>query len=422
MSNIEQLYELFRSYPRVTTDSRNIEAGSIFFALHGASFDGNDYALDALDKGAEYAVVDRADIAEQSDRLILVDDTLSALQDLARLHRQELNIPIIAITGSNGKTTTKELVAATLSTPYHIYATKGNFNNHIGVPLTLLSMDNSIEIGVVEMGASSQGEIALLCSIAEPNYGVITNIGRAHLDGFGGVEGIKRAKGELFKWLAESGGKAFVPQEDENILSIAAQYPTLEQIQYSYSLSNGVDSNLHGDYNLKNIATAMAISSKLGVSKIFAHQAISRYQPTNNRSQRVEGESNIIIADCYNANPSSMEAAILNFKSSSFDSCAKGKILILGDMLELGEWSNSEHTHIIELATSCNPRAVYLVGDNFRQSYLSLQSEDKRVKLFDSAATLNKFLRRSRPSSSAILIKGSHSIGLESTIEVVARY
>lgn len=415
----EQIYQLFRDYPKITTDSRAIESGSIFFALHGPSFDGNNYALDAIEKGAAYAVVDRADIALQSDKLLLVSDTLEMLQSLARHHRQELNIPIVAITGSNGKTTTKELVAAALSSQYRVYATRGNLNNHIGVPLTLLSMDSSVEIGVVEMGASAQGEIALLCSIAEPNYGVITNIGRAHLEGFGGEEGIRCGKGELFEWLSRSEGTAFVPSDDDVIVEIANRYQSLKVISYSYSLADGVKSQLEGEYNLKNIATALSIASKMGVSRIFAHEAIARYNPTNNRSQLIEGESNTIIADCYNANPSSMEAAISNFIGRAFDDCSRGKIFILGDMLELGEWSSAEHIRVIEHALSSEAESIWLVGKEFKASYDMMDTKDVRVVLFPSISELLSFVEQAKPTLYAILVKGSHSIGLEKIIQVI---
>ncbi len=420
MSSVESIYELFSSYPKITTDSRNIERDSIFFALHGVSFDGNDYALQAIERGAAYAVVDRTELASQDDRLIVVEDTLVALQELALLHRQRLAIPIVAITGSNGKTTTKELLAATLATNYSVFATKGNLNNHIGVPLTLLSMDRRVEVGIVEMGASAQGEIALLCSIAQPNYGVITNIGRAHLEGFGGVEGIKRGKGELFEWLSKSEGVAFIPEEDSIIQDIAARFSSLQQLRYSYSLSEGVESNLEGEYNLKNIATAIAISSKLGASRIFIHKAISKYIPTNNRSQRIVGENNTIIADCYNANPSSMEAAIDNFAKCEEGQHDAGKILILGDMLELGEWSLKEHTHVIELALALKAKKLWLVGDNFKESYQAMGLNKRSVKLFESQSELSKYIARFTPKGFTILIKGSHSIGLERVIDALA--
>ncbi len=421
MSSVEYIYELFCRYPKVVTDSRNIEQGSIFFALHGLNFDGNDYAVKALESGAANAVVDRAELAlhDHDQRLILVDDTLVALQQLSRLHRQRLAIPIIAVTGSNGKTTTKELLAATLATKYRVWATRGNFNNHIGVPITLLSMSSDTEIGIVEMGASAQGEIALLCSIAEPNYGVITNIGRAHLEGFGGVEGIKRGKGELFEGLSKSEGVAFIAEEDSDIVDIAARFDSLRSVNYSYRLGEGVESNLEGEYNTKNISTAIAISSKLGASKVFICKAISRYTPTNNRSQCIESADNTIIADCYNANPSSMEAAIANFAKREQGVREAGKILILGDMLELGEWSEREHSHIIELALASKAKRVWLVGDNFKQSYQAMGLNKRSVKLFESQSELSAYLKKRKPKGYLILLKGSHSIGLESIIEKI---
>ena len=255
---MSELYDIFRRHPRISTDTRRIEPGSVFFALHGATFDGNRFAADALSKGAAYAVVDDP-AAVSGDRTVLVGDTLEALQELAREHRRELAIPILAISGSNGKTTTKELVSRVLAERFEVYATHGNLNNHIGVPLTLLAMTRDTEFGVVEMGASACGEIALLASIAEPNYGILTNIGRAHLEGFGGPEGIRRGKGELLDYLAANGGRAFVPREDQTLTNMAAERDGLAAEYYSVTLADGIAHHLEGDYNRFNIAAAVAV-------------------------------------------------------------------------------------------------------------------------------------------------------------------
>ena len=268
ISPMSSLYELYLRHPRISTDSRRIEPDSVFFALRGASFDGNRFAADALEKGAAYAVVDDPSLPntrpDKADRLIVVDDALQTLQALAREHRRELGLPILAITGSNGKTTTKELVSRVLAEKYEVYATRGNLNNHIGVPLTLLAMTRDVEFGIVEMGASACGEIALLCSIAEPNYGIVTNIGRAHLEGFGGPEGVRRGKGELYDWLARTGGRVFVPANDPVLMSMAAERETLAAECYPTTLADGVEHHLEGDYNRFNVAAAVAVGRVLG--------------------------------------------------------------------------------------------------------------------------------------------------------------
>ena len=347
---LERLYSAFTESTGVTTDSRKIEVGALFFALHGASFDGNDYAVAALEQGASAAIIDRKDILENNpqhaERLILVEDTLQALQALAHEHRCRLAIPIIAIAGSNGKTTTKELVSRVLAEKFEVSTTKGNLNNHIGVPLTLLAMGSETEFGVVEMGASAKGEIALLCSIAEPNYGILTNIGLSHLEGFGGVEGIRKGKGELFDHLNENGGRAFVPQEDEVLSKMAAEREDLAVESYSRSIGEGFKSNLTGDYNRYNIAAAVEIGRYFGVADERIAEAILSFQPDNNRSQAVKTEHNSLVVDCYNANPSSMEAALDNIATME----GEHKVLILGDMLELGEWSAEAHQNILRKA------------------------------------------------------------------------
>ncbi len=431
---IEQIYSYFRLHPTISTDTRRITPGSIFFALHGATFDGNDYALSALEAGAAYCVVDREGLGELSERIVEVEDTLVALQALARHHRRELGIDILAISGSNGKTTTKELVSRALAEKYNLYATQGNLNNHIGVPLTLLAMDHTTEIGVVEMGASSCHEIELLCSIAEPNYGVLTNVGRAHLEGFGGEEGVRRGKGELFDFLAKSGGVAFVARESEVIMQMARERlkDGLKVVEYSYDLGGEIEHHLEGEYNRYNVATAVATAQALGVEREAISRAIESYHPTNNRSQRVETDRNTLIVDCYNANPSSMQASIENFCREVFSARAS-KVVILGDMFELGEWSEMEHRRVIDLVSRGGVDHIYLVGKEFsrvssqpplEESEERDESEDaaiKRAKItsFETRQELEEYLKESPLSGVVALVKGSRGVGLEKILTLL---
>ncbi len=418
MGVIEGLYSHFLESGKVATDTRKIGAGSIFFALKGASFDGNKFALQALEQGAAYSVIDSAEVLEQSganrDRLILVDDVLTTLQELANHHRRALGIKIVGITGSNGKTTTKELLTAVLSEKYRVTATVGNLNNHIGVPLTLLSMDGNTELGIVEMGASAQREIELLCRIAEPNFGIITNVGRAHLEGFGGEEGVRRGKGELFAFLGGNDGVAFVQRDDATISSMATEYMAGgECVGFDYSLADGVESQLEGVYNRYNIAAAVAIGSYFGVADGAIRSAIGGYSPQNNRSQRVEQGSNTLIMDCYNANPSSMQAAIDNFAAESF---GKGKVAILGDMLELGEWADVEHQRVVERVAKSDVEVAMFVGVLFQSALAEFGGvEGKSFVAFADRAALCDYIAANRQlfAGRAILIKGSRGIGLE---------
>ena len=312
---MSELYELFSQHPRISTDTRRIEPDSIFFALRGDTFDGNRFVAEALEKGAAYAVSDDPQVAasDERQRIVLVDDTLKALQDLARCHRRALGIPILAISGSNGKTTTKELVSRVLAERFEVYATRGNLNNHIGVPLTLLAMTRDTEFGVVEMGASACGELALLTSVAEPGSGILTNIGRAHLAGFGGPEGIRRGKGELFDYLAANGGRTFVPSDDRVLTEMAAERDSLAAEYYPVSLADGMENHLEGAYNRYNIAAAVAVGRYFGIPDERIRRAIAGYVPDNNRSQRTETARNTLVIDCYNANPLSMRLAVESF-------------------------------------------------------------------------------------------------------------
>ena len=414
---MSELYELFSQHPRISTDTRRIEPDSIFFALRGDTFDGNRFVAEALEKGAAYAVSDDPQVAasDERQRIVLVDDTLKALQDLARCHRRALGIPILAISGSNGKTTTKELVSRVLAERFEVYATRGNLNNHIGVPLTLLAMTRDTEFGVVEMGASACGELALLTSVAEPGYGILTNIGRAHLAGFGGPEGIRRGKGELFDYLAANGGRAFVPSDDRVLTEMAAERDSLVAEYYPVSLADGMENHLEGAYNRYNIAAAVAVGRYFGIPDERIRRAIAGYVPDNNRSQRTETARNTLVIDCYNANPLSMRLAVESFLSEPLGRRQR-RVLILGDMLELGEWSAHEHTEIIRQAAQSPDAELLLVGSEFTQACASLPEKPARTTLCPTREELLSRLRLSPVENALVLLKGSRGIGLEKAI------
>lgn len=416
------LYDLLRDHPRVATDSRRIEQGCLFFALRGERYDGNRFALDALERGAAYAVADDPSLAghraAQQGRLIVVDDTLRTLQALAREHRRELGIPVLAVTGSNGKTTTKELLRRVLSERFTVVATEGNLNNHIGVPLTLLALTREAEFAVIEMGASARGEIALLASIAEPNYGLITNIGRAHLDGFGGPEGVRRGKGELFDFLRDNGGRAFVAREDETLMAMARERASMAVEYYTLALADDVPHHLEGEYNRANIAAAAAVGRYFGIALERILHAVDSYLPANNRSQRMRTARNTLILDCYNANPSSMQAALDNFLTQQPDP-EQHKVMILGDMLELGDWSRDEHRHVVRLAARDTQARILLVGEHFAEACRSLDPLPPNVTCFSEREQLEEHLDDAPLSSALILIKGSRGIGLESLRELL---
>lgn len=465
-----RLYQIFKVHPLISTDSRHITPGSIFFALKGANFDGNRFAREALLRGASYAVIDdpavleealreqdardtglasqKQDLPAASDdlspevaevmaeihaiadrvnavhekyrrqeevRLILVPDVLTALQDLAREHRRALDIPILAISGSNGKTTTKELISRVVASRFRTYATRGNLNNHIGVPLTLLAMDRQTQFGIVEMGASAQGEIALLASIAQPDYGILTNVGRAHLGGFGGPEGVRKGKGELYDYLMRHSGRAFVRDDDPTLHAMADERPALDTIRYTADAADGIPHHLEGDYNRFNIAAAVAVGRHFGISEDEIRAAIDSYIPDNNRSQRMETERNTLIVDCYNANPSSMRVSVTNFLNED-PAPRTGRLLILGDMLELGDWSVGEHAEMIRLAASDPDAELMLVGTEFARAYKTLDIKPAHCTLHADRGDLLRTLEQTRPAGKMILIKGSRGIGLEQTI------
>ena len=425
--NTEQLYELYQQCQQVSTDSRADQHQSLFFALNGPNFKAASFAQLALDKGALYAIVD--DEAYVADRTYLVPDTLVALQNLARYHRQKLNIPVIGITGSNGKTTTKELTNAVLSQKYNTLYTRGNLNNHIGVPLTVLGIRPEHEIAIVEMGANHINEIAQLCSIALPTHGLITNIGKAHLEGFGSFEGVARAKSELYLHLDQHGGTVFVNSRNEHLMRMARRiankitYPDaadyfhaefLEASPYVvYTSENGekVQTQIIGEYNFENIAAASCIGKYFKVPTEQINQSIAAYTPANNRSQVVQKGSNSILLDAYNANPSSMAAAVTNFSKTP----AAKKVVILGDMFELGADSPDEHRKLGDLLASLGFDEVILCGKEMQVA----AEQHPEFEYFESKEALINWLQQHPFRETHLLIKGSRGMGLESLLEVL---
>ena len=427
--NTAELYKIFIKYPKISTDTREITGDCIFFALKGLNFDGNTFAAEALKKGARYAVVDNPEAIE-NEYYILVDNVLDTFQKLAAFHRQKLGLNILAITGSNGKTTTKELIASVLSRRYNVGFTQGNLNNHIGVPLSLLKMKEETEIGVIEMGANHPGEIKKLCEIADPDFGLITNIGKAHLEGFGSFEGVINAKAELYRYLETKNGKIFINGNNSLLSSIAGN--TLSKIEYGTEpgvylrgevvnqtpylniriwFPKGIlylNSKLVGDYNFENLMAAACVGKYFGVDALQIQKAVKKYYPGNFRSQLMKKGSNTIIMDAYNANPTSMQASINNF--ISFD--GKRKCLILGDMLELGPDSVKEHQKITDILQPEFFDKIFLVGRNF-----SLTRFPDRVLAFEDTASLSRYIRQNPLSDSVILIKGSRGIKLEKILE-----
>lgn len=426
--NLNELYELFLHHEKITTDSRHCPANSLFFALKGERFDGNQYAAKALEAGAAYAIIDNPKYLS-GDRMILVDNVLDCLQQLAHRHRKALGIPVIGITGTNGKTTTKELLASVLATKFNVLATEGNLNNQIGVPLTLLRMNPYHEIAVVEMGASHPGDIDELVHIVAPNYGLITNVGCAHLEGFGSFEGVLHTKGELYDYLRHTNGKIFINQENKDLMGIAHG---LEQITYgqhegAFAVGHVVESNpfltfdwkqqgkihvvethLVGAYNIDNVLAAVAVGRYFKIPAERISRAIAAYEPTNNRSQYKKTERNALIIDAYNANPTSMKAALDNFASLP----VHPKAVVLGDMLELGKTSDELHGGIVRQLQAEAFDKVYLCGQHFARTADSFPS-------FTTTEELIAALRQDKLEGYHILIKGSHSMGLENVVELL---
>lgn len=437
---LSELYKLYQQHPLITTDSRDCPEGSIFFALKGESFDGNRFAKAALEKGCAYAVIDEREFAEEGNgRLILVDNVLTTFKELAREHRRRFDIPVIGITGTNGKTTTKELIAAVLGEKYNVMYTRGNFNNDVGVPKTLFSLRPEHEIAVVEMGASHPGDIKALVDCVEPTCGLITNVGRAHLQGFGSFEGVKRTKGELYDFLESHNGLLFLNESNPDLMEMAAQRDFGRIISYGRDEGGNVEgeatdcspflnfrwrqhlhagqmpanayeveTHLIGAYNLDNMLAAIAVGLHFGVSPAQINHALGHYIPSNNRSQLETTEHNRLIVDAYNANPSSMAAAIDNFKLMK----AERKMAILGDMLELGAVSDEEHQKTVDALAAAGIKEVWLVGEEFGKTHTAFRK-------FKNVDEVKAAIAAHRPENYYILIKGSNGIHLSQLPELL---
>lgn len=427
--NLSELYKIYTAHPVVTTDSRKCPENSLFFALKGDNFNGNLFAEKALANGSAFAVVDEPPENKSDKRIIVVDDVQTTLQQLATYHRRKLKIPILAITGTNGKTTTKELVAAVLAKEYNVAFTQGNLNNHIGVPLTLLSMTKVHEIAVVEMGANHQGEIKTLCEIAEPNFGLITNIGKAHIEGFGSFENIVRTKGELFDYIRERSKDVFVNHDDTNILKqsdelAAVMYGTASDdalfvsgkiieafpflsVEWTFCEKTFIaETYLVGNYNIHNVLAAIAVGKFFGINAEYINDALETYMPKNNRSQFEETEKNNLYIDTYNANPTSMHASLKHFSQIP----NSPKAVILGEMKELGEISVKEHQTVVDFVKKQAFDKVFLIGSIFNET-------DTDFPVFENTTTFIEKLHTYPLSGYTILIKGSHSVHLETCID-----
>ena len=424
-----KLHEYFKISTGVVTDSRLLKNGCLFVALKGKNFDGNKFAIEALEKGAKFAIVDSPSVAKKSNKIILVEDSLKALQELAQFHRKQITTKIIALTGSNGKTTTKELILSVLSQKYNTKGTFGNLNNHIGVPLTLLQFDEKTEIGVVEMGANHIGEIDLLSKIADPNFGLITNFGHAHLEGFGGFEGVIKGKSELYEYLIEKSGTTFLNIDDPlqikwrnklNSFTFGEDNNANCQIKYMrekfkpLSISfekKTIKSQIYGNYNFTNISTAIAVGKYFKLSFDEIRKGINSFLPSNNRSQIIFKGSNRIILDAYNANPTSMKASILSFCEAK----QKKSVVVLGDMLELGGYTEIAHQDIIKQIIDSNVEEVLTIGDCFFQT----ESEDKRLKKFKTIFEAEEYISKKSYTDREFLIKGSRGTALEHLLEIL---
>lgn len=418
--DIKHLYEIFLSHPSVSTDTRKITKDSIFFALKGDRFDGNLYAQKALELGAAYAVVDDRTIGSDH-RFIFVNDSLTALQDLARYHRAQLQIPVLSITGSNGKTTTKELCREVLIQKYNVKATIGNLNNHIGVPLTILDTKSDIEFLIVEMGANHQGEIDLLCNIANPDYVMITNIGKAHLEGFGGIEGVKMGKSEMYRYAFNFQKMIFINTDDKVLIELIPKeattifYSSTELLKINSAepylhlnyKNKELKTNLYGSYNLSNIAFAVKLGEYFGIDEDHIINGISNYQPENNRSQLQIIGTNIFIKDAYNANPNSMKLSLESFGILN----AASKVIVLGDMLELGDFTSTEHRDILRLSESLDLSERIYVGENFYK-----ERNDFGGQFFKEIGEARDYFKSKGINNSTILLKGSRGISVESIL------
>jgi len=423
--DIKVLYEHFKSSSGICTDTRKIIPGSIFFALKGPTYNANEFALNAIKGGAAYAVVDDENLPD-SPSFILVDDVLSTLQELAKYHRSQQDIPVIGITGSNGKTTTKELISRVLAKKYKTFATKGNLNNHIGVPLSILSITPEVEIAIIEMGANHIGEIESLCEISKPTHGIITNIGKAHIEGFGSFEGVMRAKTELYQYLMNHNGEVFINSKDLILANMAKRFPKPnffpDQGDYfeaklvvanpfvSYKSENGetVKTHLIGSYNFINICAALCIGKFFEVNPKLANEAVKDFVPDNNRSQVLNKNGNTIFLDAYNANPDSMNVALVNFESIQ----AENKVVILGDMNELGSISKKEHQNLV-VRTAEKFQKIFLCGPLMQDA----RHYNPKALWFPNPEELIAHLQEAPIRNSLILIKASRGIGLERVVE-----
>ncbi len=429
MKNLDKIVTLFRKCSGISTDTRKLENGSLFFALSGENFNGNHFASEAIEKGAAVAIVDDPKfVPENDDRYILVENTLNALQELAKFHRQQFDIPILAITGTNGKTTTKELCAAVLSSEKSICSTKGNFNNHIGVPLTLLNINHKTEAVIVEMGANHPGEIAKLCEIAQPTHGLITNIGKAHLEGFGDFQGVINTKNELYQFLKNNTGTVFVNKDNPLLMDLSEgiagitygnppadvegklkkNKPLTEIIWYRKTGNTNIQTQLYGSYNFSNVMAAIAVGKYFGISEPGIARALKNYQPDNNRSQLYQTQNNTLILDAYNANPESMALAIDDFAKHRFSN----PVLILGDMFELGKSAEEEHNKIIEKLKKTDFQQIIFVGKDF---YKTVPAHLYRK--FVTTKEAAQYLKSHPIKDAHILIKGSRGMQLESIIQ-----
>jgi len=423
--SIEQLYSIYTEFPAIQTDSRKIKSGELYFALKGDYFDGHLFTKEALDKGSPYVIVDDANYVS-SEKCILVDDVLQCLQALAQYHRNQFSIPFLAITGSNGKTTTKELMMAVLSSVYKTYATDGNLNNHIGVPLTILKIRKDAEVAIIEMGANHQNEISSYCSIALPTHALITNCGKAHLEGFGGIEGVRKGKGELYDFIRQTGGTIFRNADLDYLEAMSSGID--KQVTYGSNHSDykGVSimkgpysgaaivssrnecslfSQLVGEYNFANIMAAFAVGREMNIPVEQIKKAIEMYSPDNSRSQLIQRGTATIILDAYNANPTSMTAAIANFAQADYSN----KIIMLGAMKELGDESEAEHEKIISLLEQTNWNKVVLVGGDFKKVHHS-------YLYFDTSAEAQVWFQSQQIEHTAFLIKGSRAFQMEKVI------
>jgi len=437
---INLLYQKFLVNRTVCTDTRKIVKGCIYFALKGENFDGNDFAVAALKTGADWAVVDKVELAE-NERFVFVENVLETLQKLALHHRQQLNIPVIAITGSNGKTTTKELLFSVLSQHYKTQATIGNLNNHIGVPLSILSISDETDMAIIEMGANHQNEIAFLCSIVMPTHGLITNVGKAHLEGFGGFEGVKIGKGELYDHIEKTGGTIFNNGDNYHLVDMIKERKVKSVISFGFSADNFVSgsivnsspflkvawhrqvmeiddhmhtakSNLTGNYNFENIMASICIGTYFKLSPNQVIKGIEVYQPANSRSQLKKTVNNTLICDYYNANPSSMIAAIENLQSSKNDSVA----FILGDMFELGPDAEIEHVAIIKKALQLNAGRSIFIGIEF---YKHKDMFENKAEFFQTTEKASQILKSNPLSGFMILVKGSRGMKLENLVDLL---